>query len=197
MTKQMPDGDYELADGKAWFVVKNFSIRIRETENGVSIGAYKNGREADGPVHSAHVFDNEVNEPVKENQMKEHPHAWALRMIADGVPVEEFEVKYTSLIWGWVCASRYAWFANPEKWQVRRKQKMHRIGEHTFPAPMTEAPKSDTCFWTVYISFVAEGWWVGASEDWQSLREGRVHVTKEAAEAHSKALAAIARGEPV
>ena len=128
--------------------------------------------------------------------MKEHPHAWALRLIADGVPIEEFEVTCRDWL-DWGSAKIYAWAVHPENWQIRRKQKMHRIGEHTFPAPMTEAPKGGTYYWAADLGFVAEREWDGVSEDWQSLREGLVHATEEAAEAHSKALAAIARGEPI
>lgn len=128
---------------------------------------------------------------------KEHPHAWALREIADGAPLSDFECKADQwLLWesaiDWV-----AWVRDGSTWQVRRKVKMHRIGEHTFPAPMTDEPTLKSAYWHASPDDVRADRWDAAESDLHLLNVGVLHATKEAAEAHSKALAAIARGVPV
>ena len=128
---------------------------------------------------------------------KEHPHALVLREIADGAPLSDFECKIGSME-DWESAENFSGYVIfPEKYQVRRKQKMHRIGEHTFPAPMTEAPRDGSAYYVAGFQRCDRFTWVGHSIDLQLLAFGICHATKEAAEAHNKALAAIARGEPV
>lgn len=129
---------------------------------------------------------------------KPHPRAWALHLLADGVPIEEFEVKFFS--WErWENATNYSAlpFYSTEQWQVRRKQKRHRIGEHTFPAPATEAPATGTKYFVASFDSVADYYWSGDMSDHNWLGQGRVHLTKEAAVAHQKALKAVIRGTPV
>lgn len=129
---------------------------------------------------------------------KEHPHAWVFREIADGAQLSDFECKLENLN-GWGSVSDFVGFVlHPEIWQVRRKQKMHRIGEFTFPAPMTKAPKYGDYYWVAAVTGKpAKLTWHNAPFDLVGLNIGICHATKEAADPHSKALAAIARGEPV
>lgn len=128
---------------------------------------------------------------------KAHPHARALRLLADNVPITEFEVKFFS--WArWENAENFTyWIFNPEQWQVRRKQKMHRLGEHTFPAPATEAPEMGTKYFIVMLVSIADYEWCGDITDHNWLMQGRAHLTEEAAEAHHKAIKAVMRGTPV
>ena len=41
----LPDGDYVLAEGAAWFTVKGLSVRIYTTEEGVACDVYRLGAE--------------------------------------------------------------------------------------------------------------------------------------------------------
>lgn len=131
---------------------------------------------------------------------KEHPHAWVLREIADGAPLSDYEVNFilwVSTRWANLSGRVSNFIAFPDDFVVRRKQKMHRIGEHTFPAPMTEAPAGGSYFWHAGPEGVRRDRWDGHQSDFELLALGVLHATQEAAEAHSKAQAAIARGVPV
>jgi hypothetical protein len=57
---KLPDGDYVLADGAAWFKVKNFSIRIQSTDEGVVVDLYPYLGEMEEPVASCWALDSEV-----------------------------------------------------------------------------------------------------------------------------------------
>jgi hypothetical protein len=128
---------------------------------------------------------------------KEYPHAWVLREIADGAPLSDFEVNGGGSR-GWEELDCADILRRPDAWEIRKKVKMHRIGEHTFPAPMAEAPEIGSQYWFAGVMGVAERMsWDGHNVDIRLLNAGLLHTTSEAAESHSKALAAIARGEPV
>ena len=59
---ELVDGDYFLADDAAWFTVKDFSVRIQGTEEGVVVKIYELGRENDDPIASTYALDNECEE---------------------------------------------------------------------------------------------------------------------------------------
>ena len=59
---ELVDGDYFLADDAAWFTVKDFSVRIQGTDEGVVVDIYELGRENDDPIASTYAFDNECEE---------------------------------------------------------------------------------------------------------------------------------------
>jgi hypothetical protein len=49
--QSLADGDYELAEGKAWFRIGRASIRIREVDgDGIHVAIYPVGREADPAI---------------------------------------------------------------------------------------------------------------------------------------------------
>ena len=56
---ELVDGDYLLADDAAWFTVKDFSVRIKGTDEGVVVDIYELGREDDDPIASTYALDNE------------------------------------------------------------------------------------------------------------------------------------------
>lgn len=58
----IPDGDYTLVDGAAWFTVKGFSIRIKATDEGVLADIYKRGAEADECIAGSWALDSEVED---------------------------------------------------------------------------------------------------------------------------------------
>ena len=135
----------------------------------------------------------------KHKTVKEHPHAMVLREIANGVPISEFEVRLNE--WAenhWENPEKYTFWLSGDGWELRRKRRMHKLGEHTFPAPLTEVPEVYT---VIYMASV-DGYFSmngirGDEYDKELIGSGCAHGSASAAKAHSIALAAIARGEPV
>jgi hypothetical protein len=60
----LPDTDYLLVQGSAWFTVKGFSVRIASTDEGVAVDVYALGKEGDAPLGGTWVLDSEVTEVV-------------------------------------------------------------------------------------------------------------------------------------
>ena len=56
---ELIDGDYFLADDAAWFTVKDFSIRIHGTDEGVVVDIYALGHEDEDVIATTYAFDNE------------------------------------------------------------------------------------------------------------------------------------------
>ena len=46
----LPDGDYVLTDGAAWFSCDGFAIRIYTTHRGVVVNIYEDGKEMEAPI---------------------------------------------------------------------------------------------------------------------------------------------------
>ena len=93
-------------------------------------------------------------------------------------------------------------FGHPD-WAVtrkyRRKQKVILINGHEVPEPHRTPLKEGEVYWT-FTFFFAEGvikvYWYGDSEDQNALKNGFIHLTKEAAEKHFDALKSFtAKGE--
>lgn len=59
---ELVDGEYFLADDAAWFIVKDFNIRIQGTDEGVVVDIYELDCEDDDPIASTYAFDNEREE---------------------------------------------------------------------------------------------------------------------------------------
>ena len=59
-TNEIPDGDYILKDGCAWFTVKGFSIRVAATDEGVACDIYPLGKEGDDALAACYAFNNEL-----------------------------------------------------------------------------------------------------------------------------------------
>ena len=59
-TDELKDACYELAEGAAWFTVKDFSIRVQSTDEGVIVDVYPKGRECDYLIASTYAFDSEA-----------------------------------------------------------------------------------------------------------------------------------------
>lgn len=134
------------------------------------------------------------------SKKKEHTHSWFLREVADGANVRDFEVRHFDWdegVWKSVDQCNMS-FIGTSGWIVRRKRNMHQLGGNTFPAPMTEEPEEGTKCWYA-TAHLGSDWniWRGWAWDYDLLKAGILHSTQEAADAHSRALAAIARGKPV
>jgi hypothetical protein len=126
----------------------------------------------------------------------EHPHAWVLRAIADGEPISDFECVNRS--WKgeeeWEPATEYSgWVFYPDGWQVRRKQKTIKINGFDVPEPMQEATKNQMYFTPAidHAEFYRAFNWNSDSVDERLLNRGLIHLKKENAIAHAKAMLGI------
>jgi len=57
---ELHDEDYTLVDEGMWLTVKGFSIRIRTTNEGVTVDIYAYGREHEDAIAGAYAFDADV-----------------------------------------------------------------------------------------------------------------------------------------
>lgn len=106
----------------------------------------------------------------------------------------------------WEVGIKGEWYplsANPA-WELtqgyRRKPQVIRVGRHEFPKPITEAPEEGTVYWTIEArgrnGFYAERYkWLQNGEDESCIRQGLIHLTEAAAQAHADVLNAICRGD--
>lgn len=64
--QELPDGDYTLKDGSAWFTVGKASVKVQKTDEGVVADIYPLGKEDGEALASAYVFDTELDEAATE-----------------------------------------------------------------------------------------------------------------------------------
>lgn len=62
---KLPDGDYILTEGGAWFTVGQFAVRIRTHDcgkaiDGVMVDIYKDGAEMERPIDSAQALVSDL-----------------------------------------------------------------------------------------------------------------------------------------
>jgi hypothetical protein len=60
---KLQDGDYELVDGCAWFTVKNLSIRINATDEGVAVDIYPINQESADAIAGTWALFTEGDNP--------------------------------------------------------------------------------------------------------------------------------------
>ena len=74
--------------------------------------------------------------------------------------------------------------------KYRRKQKVILINGHEVPEPHRKPLEIDNPYWTLtsFIDGVSEYCWANDLDDNNALKNGFVHLTKEAAEKHFNAL---------
>lgn len=60
MERSLKDGDYKLRDGKAWFSVGKFSVRIAAFDGGVVCSVYPLGHEMDTALAHCAALDEQV-----------------------------------------------------------------------------------------------------------------------------------------
>ena len=105
----------------------------------------------------------------------------------------------------WEVGIKGEWYplsANPD-WELtqgyRRKPQVIRVGRHEFPKPITNELVNGVNYFYVKIGNtrfeVGESSWTGNGQHQMRLESRRVHLTKEAAQAHADVLNAICRGD--
>lgn len=79
--------------------------------------------------------------------------------------------------------------------KYRRKPRTIRIGNYDVPEPLRVAPEIGTVYYYPYLvggkGLNGEMAWDGDKYDSETLKKGKVHLTKEAAELHAKALISL------
>ena len=84
-------------------------------------------------------------------------------------------------------------------YEYRRKPQVIRVGRHEFPKPITNELVNGVNYFYVKIGNtrfeVGESSWTGNGQHQMRLESRRVHLTKEAAQAHADVLNAICRGD--
>ena len=85
------------------------------------------------------------------------------------------------------CSSNPGWFTDHA---YRRKPKIILINRHEVPEPHRKPLEIDDPYWTFSLFFdgVSEYCWANDLDDNNALKNGFVHLTKEAAEKHFNAL---------
>ncbi len=134
-------------------------------------------------------------------EQKQHPHAEFLRAIADGEPLDAFEVRtrqHPDNKWTVIGGLLAQILLYPDEWQVRRKPKKLQIGDLWVDPPMRVAPKDGTTYWLAdptarELTSVS---WDSDTSDRYWLKSGLCHLTQEAAEAHRRALILVSGGTP-
>jgi hypothetical protein len=135
-----------------------------------------------------------LSSTFSEESIMEHPHAWVLRAIADGEPQSNFEVQNHN--WAqWENAIEWAgWIHEPGYWQVRRKQKTIKVNGFDVPAPVRDIDDQQQC----YVPDITDvsmvfGFNFSEASSWRvTCRDrGLIHLTKENAIAHAKAILGI------
>ena len=123
-----------------------------------------------------------------------HPHAASMLLYAQDAaetdkPWERWE--YKAGVTGFEgCLEHPEWNAD---FKYRRKLKTITVNGIEVPEPAREAPKMGEKFFLINLAsstLVDDYWWSNHPFDNQWLSKGLVHLTEEAALAHSKALLA-------
>ena len=127
-----------------------------------------------------------------------HIHAAAMAEYAKDAaetdkPWERWEVSFSG---GFIGVTGHPnWSVNHE---YRRKPKVILINGHEVPEPHRKPLEIDDPYWTFTFFFdgVSEYCWANDLDDNNALKNGFIHLTKEAAEKHFNALKSFtAKGE--
>ena len=118
-----------------------------------------------------------------------HVHAAAMAEYAKDaletdMPWERWEVSFSG---GFIGVTEHPnWSVNHE---YRRKPKVILINGYEVPEPCRIPLKDDEVYWTfTFAEGIASLYWLSDDEDITYLKNGVVHLTKEAAEKHFNAL---------
>ena len=129
-----------------------------------------------------------------------HIHAAAMAQYAEDavktdMPWERWEVSYPD-------SDRFRNLLGNPEWatnrKYRRKPKVILINGHEVPEPHRTPLQCGEVYWTFtfFCADVINVYWAGDSDDNNALKNGFIHLTKEAAEKHYNALKSFtAKGE--
>lgn len=109
---------------------------------------------------------------------------------------EAWVVEYRSVVTGRFIPIGFESYPewHPEtEYRLIPKRKMMHLNGVEFPAPEREAPARGTTYWMCDLlspAKVFESQWQAMNVDRTALERGLVHLTREAAEAHARAMLA-------
>ena len=138
---------------------------------------------------------------LKDLPVKPHPHAGLMMKYAEiaqttDKPWEHFEVlRNKSAVWEAIYAPM-AFYDNMEYRLKPEPPKTIRIGEYDVPEPVREPLEEDKEYWGVDPMAEELAWkykWHNALFCNLRLRRGLIHLTKEAAVIHAKALLSLTK----
>lgn len=135
--------------------------------------------------------------------MTAHKHAALMLQYAQDAaetdtPWEQWEYKIEGCNGEWlpVLNTHPDWNVN---FEYRRKPQVIKVGRHEFPKPITNGLVNGVNYFYVKIGNtrfeVGESSWTGNGQHQMRLESRRVHLTKEAAQAHADVLNSICRGD--
>jgi hypothetical protein len=134
--------------------------------------------------------------PWQVEQSTGHPHADLMAQYAEDAKVTdkpwELWQHMSSDIW-YNLVSNPTWCTNT---QYRRKPKTIKIGEFDVPAPETEKPVEKTKYYCPCLTSennFSSSRWYNTSIDKEWLERGLIHLNKEAAITHAKALFSLTK----
>lgn len=58
--KNLTDNDYTLTEGRAWFTVRGFAVRIHTTDEGLIVDIYQNGKEDSAPIARTYAHNSDL-----------------------------------------------------------------------------------------------------------------------------------------
>lgn len=129
--------------------------------------------------------------------MKEHPQAEILRAIADGKTVQ---IRNLHTDENWFTPTYAAKYVDDPNFEFRIKPKTITINGHGVPKPVREPLENGDKYWMPDIKYpdtylYNTNTWNGCVTDVARLKNGVIHLTKEAAIAHAEALLSFTRSE--
>lgn len=131
--------------------------------------------------------------------MKPHPHAALMAEYAKDAaetetPWERWECRHGCGPWQ-IIAHDPLWC---KQYEYRRKPRTIRIGEFDVPEPVREPLEVGATYYVAVLTSNAASHmrWGGSTSEMDWLRRGLIHLTREAAELHTKALLSFTATKP-
>lgn len=139
-------------------------------------------------------MEGDIGSPGRENMNIKHLEVKRAYYADPENVVVEFWSK-ANLCWK-SCIDEPAWY---EYYDYRIKPKTIRIGDLDVPEPVRAALERGQKYWIVYFygvgALACEATWNGDRTDDGWLSRGMIHLTREAADLHAKALILVSGGK--
>ena len=168
------------------------SVCVGESNDRDSMAFMRNGRIWNGCEDPLDLIADAPDEPAEEPIG--HPHAELMAQYAEDAkthaePWTLWEVRVTKTgDWSPLLAGSPSWFVEND---YRRRPRTIIINGHEVSEPLREAPNVGAKVYLVSLSEKAvSNWlvWEGDDFDLRCLRSGLLHLTRDAAEQHARAL---------
>ncbi|EPD2903809.1 hypothetical protein [Morganella morganii] len=140
-------------------------------------------------IGKADIQDLQITEIKEKKTMSGHPHADLMAKAAEIAKTDKewwrnFQVKDGSV---WITFSSGDFAFSPNR-EYRLKPRYIDINGHQVPEPVQEPLEYGTGYCVVGLDGIDYQRWCDDEDDENLLKQGRIHLTREAAEAHHSAL---------